>query len=88
MLKLKLIVLHCEVNKRSPVWLASVRKQIDGFSSDQVERQVGDDGEGLATTGYEPLQDVSKLIRTLQILSWGGQMDIVLLYFLHTSQIC
>ena len=83
-----LIILHCEVNKFSSVWLASYRKQIDRFSSDQVEKIVGEDSDGFGTPGYEHLQNISKLIRTLQILSWGGQMDIVLLYFLHTSQIC
>ena len=66
---LKVIILHCEVNKSSSVWQAANREQIDGFISDQVEKIVCEDSDGSDTPGYEHLQNRSKLIRTLQILS-------------------
>ena len=67
---LKVIILHCEVNKSSSVWQAAHREQIDDwFCSDQVEKIVCEDSDGSDTPGYEHLQNRSKLIRTLQILS-------------------
>ena len=64
------IILHrSEVNKSSPVWQAANRAQIDWFGQHQVEKIVCEDSDGSDTPGYEHLQNRSKLIRTLQILS-------------------